>query len=59
VKNMTEQERAGKISALIHELAGYERRGKTERAAAVRAELARLGAEGATPSARAAKRAKR
>lgn len=49
---------AAYIAALTDELAGLERTGKPERAAAVKAELARLGAGAKPPVKRAQKRVK-
>ena len=53
---MNENEKAEKIAALLAEKIGYEKRGLDDRAAAVDAELRALGAEGAPPAKRAAKR---
>lgn len=54
---MTDEQRAAKIAALLEERRGYQERGLTDRAAAVDAELARLGAEGKPKAKRAARRA--
>lgn len=53
---MNEAEKAEKIAALLDEKRGYEMRGLTDRVAAVDAELRAIGAEGAPPAKRAAKR---
>jgi hypothetical protein len=53
---MNENEKAERISSLLAEKRGYEIRGLDDRIAAVDAELRALGAEGATPAKRAAKR---
>lgn len=53
---MTDEERAGKIRALLEERAGYVQRGQSERAAQVDAELARIGHQAAKPVERAEKR---
>lgn len=53
---MNENEKQAKIEALIEERRGYAARGLDDRAAAVDAELRALGAEGAPPAKRAAKR---
>ena len=53
---MTEQERAGKIRALLEERRGYEARGEQSRVDLVNKALRDLGAEGVPPVQRAAKR---
>lgn len=53
---MEDNEKAERIAALIRERVGYEQRGLTDRVDAVDAELRAIGAEGATPAKRAAKR---
>lgn len=53
---MTEQERAGKIRALIEERRGYEARGEQSRVDLVDKSLRDLGAEGTPPAKRAATR---
>lgn len=53
---MTEQERAGKIRALLEERRGYENRGEQSRVDLVNKSLRDMGAEGAPPAQRAAKR---
>lgn len=53
---MNQNEKQARIEALIAERRGYEARGLDDRASAVDAELRALGAEGATPAKRAAKR---
>lgn len=45
------------IAALVRELEGYEKYGRKDRAAEVKAQLDALGAEGAPPAKRARKRA--
>jgi hypothetical protein len=54
---MTDEEREGKIRALLEERAGYQEKGLTDRVAEVDAQLRFLGAEGAAPAKRATKRA--
>ena len=56
MSEITEEQRAAKIAALVVERAGYVSRGLTDRVAAVDAELRRLGAEGTTPAKRATRR---
>jgi hypothetical protein len=53
---MTNEERAAYIAAMIEERRGTVARGMDDRTAAIDAELARVGHEGATPAKRAAKR---
>ena len=53
---MEKNEQAERITALIRERVGYEQRGLTDRVDAVDAELRALGADGAPPAKRAAKR---
>lgn len=53
---MTEEDRAAVIASLVRERDSYERQGKTDRVAAVDAELARLGRTGKAPARRAEKR---
>ncbi len=53
---MTDQERAGKIRALLEERHGYEVRGLTGSVSEVDEQLRLLGAQGATPVKRAAQR---
>lgn len=53
---MEQNEKADKITALIRERVGYEQRGLTDRVDAVDAELRAIGADGAAPAKRAAKR---
>jgi hypothetical protein len=53
---VTDEQRAAKIRALLEERAGYQQRGQTDRAAAVDAELRRLGAAGTPPAKRASTR---
>jgi len=53
---MTEQERAGKIRALLEERRGYENRGEQSRVDLVNKALRDMGAEGVPPAQRAAKR---
>jgi hypothetical protein len=50
------QQKAAQIAALLRERQGYEARGENQRAAAVTAELRRLGAEAAPPAKRAQRR---
>lgn len=47
------------VASLKRELAGYQRQGRTDRAAAVRAELERLGETVETPKAPKAETAKK
>lgn len=53
---MNENDKAAMIEALLAEKRGYEMRGLDDRAADVDAALRSLGAEGAPPAKRAAKR---
>lgn len=53
---MTEEERAGKIRALLEERRGYEVRGEQSRVDLVNKALRDLGAEGTPPVARSARR---
>jgi hypothetical protein len=53
---MNENEKAEQIAALIRERKGYEIRGLADRVASVDAALREIGAEGATPAKRSAKR---
>lgn len=56
MSDMTEEQRAAKIAALVLEREGCLRRAQEDRVAAIDAELARLGAEGSSPAKRAARR---
>jgi len=56
--SLTDEQRAEQVKALTRELHYYETYDQPERAAQVRQELDRLGAEAAPPQKRAAKRAK-
>lgn len=58
MSDMTEERRKGYIRGLLEEKAGYERSGKTARAAEVEAELVRIGAASAPPQKRASKRSR-
>jgi hypothetical protein len=53
---MNENEKAEQIAALLVERRGYEQRGLDDRVSAVNEALRALGAEGAPPAKRAAKR---
>jgi hypothetical protein len=53
---MEQNEKADRITALIRERVGYEQRGLADRVDAVDAELRAIGADGAAPAKRAAKR---
>jgi hypothetical protein len=53
---ISDEERAGKIRALLEERAAYEQRGDTTGVADVNASLRLLGAEGTPKAQRAAKR---
>lgn len=53
---MTDQERKAYAAALLREREGYVRAGDDERVDGVDAELRRIGADGAPPYQRAAKR---
>lgn len=59
VMPMTEEQRAGKIRALVEERRGYVARGLPDRVAQVDAALRELGAEGVAPAQRAEKRPSR
>lgn len=56
---MTDEKKQQIIKALLREREGYEVRGDAQGIADVNAELRRLGAEGAPPVKRAAKRSPR
>jgi hypothetical protein len=58
MESLTDQQRADRIAALVREQEGYEKYGKTDRVKEVQAQLDALGAEGAPPQKRAAKKAK-
>jgi hypothetical protein len=58
METFTDEQKADRIAALTRELAGYETYGNTDRAKQVKAQLAELGADAATPQKRAAKKAK-
>lgn len=53
---MTNEQRQAYIAALLDERRAMEQHGKDDRVAAINAELAAVGHEGATPAKRAAKR---
>jgi hypothetical protein len=53
---MTNEQRQTYITALLDERRAAEVNGKTDRVAAINAELARVGHEGTTPAKRATKR---
>lgn len=53
---MTNEQRAAYITALLEEREGCARNGREDRVAAINAELATVGHEGATPAKRATKR---
>lgn len=53
---MTNEQRQAYIVGLLDELRAAEVNGKPERLEAIRAELSRVGHEGATPAKRATKR---
>ena len=56
---MTNEQRQTYIAGLLDELRACEVNGKASRAAAVRAELSRVGHEGAAPAKRAAASARK